>query len=107
MTKEEILKKHGWYDLNVSAGNYRIPMPYVLEFMEEYANQFREDIKPPRLLYVISPIWLGCGRCECGSSLVRKYNCLFFRIGKAYCLDPECKRSNANRSHENNLNPQI
>ena len=38
MTKEEILKKHGWYDMNVAAGNYRIPMPYVLTFMQEFAD---------------------------------------------------------------------
>lgn len=44
-TPEEILKSHGWYDPNVSAGNYRIPMPYVLSFMEEYASQFRKPEK--------------------------------------------------------------
>lgn len=35
---EDILCKAGWYDLNVNSGNYKIPLPYVISFMESLAT---------------------------------------------------------------------
>lgn len=47
-----------------------------------------ENTQPPKSLWICD---LQDATCQCGSSMLRKYNLIFFNFGELKCLDKTCK----------------
>jgi hypothetical protein len=47
----------------------------------------KDLIQPPKNLFLCNS---QDAMCECGSSMLRKYNLFFFNVGKLKCCDDSC-----------------